>query len=56
MVSQNMFLKNSHFLYGTVNNRTGWIAAKDLEQANSNNPATPYNYTLDYLSLLVLNL
>ncbi|WP_406314693.1 hypothetical protein, partial [Escherichia coli] len=40
-----VYVGKEKYLYGTVNNRTGWIAAKDLEQANSNNPATPYNYT-----------
>ena len=43
--SKAVYVGKEKYLYGTVNNRTGWIAAKDLEQANSNNPATPYNYT-----------
>lgn len=33
------------YLYGTVNNRTGWIAAKDLIQSNKDVQARPYNYT-----------
>ncbi len=43
--SKAIYVGNEKYLYGTVNNRTGWIAAKDLEQSNTNNPATPYNYT-----------
>ena len=43
--SKSLYVGKDLYLYGTVNNRTGWIAAKDLIQSNKDVQARPYNYT-----------
>ena len=43
--SKAVYVGKDLYLYGTVNNRTGWIAAKDLIQNSTDAQATPYNYT-----------
>lgn len=43
--SKSVYVGKELFLYGTVNNRTGWVAAKDLTQNGNDTQATPYHYT-----------
>ena len=43
--SKAVYVGKDLYLYGTVNNRTGWIAAKDLIQNSTDAQSTPYNYT-----------
>ncbi|WP_454264870.1 glucosaminidase domain-containing protein [Staphylococcus capitis] len=43
--SKSVYVGKELFLYGTVNNRTGWVAAKDLTQNDNDTQATPYHYT-----------
>lgn len=43
--SKSVYVGKELFLYGTVNSRTGWVAAKDLTQNGNDTQATPYHYT-----------
>lgn len=43
--ARSVYVGKELFLYGTVDNRTGWIAAKDLTQNSTDAQATPYHYT-----------
>lgn len=43
--SKSVYVEKELFLYGTVNSRTGWVAAKDLTQNGNDTQATPYHYT-----------
>ena len=43
--SKAVYVGKDLYLYGTVNNRKGWIAAKDLIQNSTDAQSTPYNYT-----------
>ena len=43
--SKAVYVGKDLYLYGTVNNKTGWMAAKDLTNNNTNTQATPYKYT-----------
>ena len=42
--ARSVYVGKELFLYGTVDNRTGWIAAKDLTQNSTDAQATPYHY------------
>ncbi len=43
--SKSVYVGKELLLYGTVNSRTGWVAAKDLTQNGNDTQATPYHYT-----------
>ncbi|WP_436881712.1 glucosaminidase domain-containing protein [Staphylococcus gallinarum] len=45
--SKSLFVDKDEYIYGNVNNKTGWIAAKDLNQATTQSNPTPLKY--DYI-------
>ncbi|MCD8910170.1 glucosaminidase domain-containing protein [Staphylococcus gallinarum] len=45
--SKSLFVDKDEYIYGNVNNKTGWIAAKDLNQAKTQSNPTPLKY--DYI-------
>ena len=42
-----MFVDKDEYLYGNVNNKTGWIAAKDLNKTPTQSKITPQKF--DYV-------
>lgn len=45
--SKSLFVDKDEYIYGNVNNKTGWIAAKDLNQATTQSNPIPLKY--DYI-------
>ena len=44
--SKSVFVDKDEYLYGNVNNKTGWIAAKDLNKTPTQSKITPQNSTM----------
>ncbi|MGI2286502.1 GW dipeptide domain-containing protein [Staphylococcus cohnii] len=45
--SKSVFVDKDEYLYGNVNNKTGWISAKDLNKAQTQSAVTPQKF--DYV-------
>nr|CAC83649.1 putative autolysin [Staphylococcus cohnii] len=45
--SKSVFVDKDEYLYGNVNNKTGWISAKDLNKAQTQSAITPQKF--DYV-------
>ena len=45
--SKSVFVDKDEYLYGNVNNKTGWIAAKDLNKTPTQSKITPQKF--DYV-------